>query len=308
MTKDKDLCSAKVAIITRTKDRGIMLKRAGESVAKQTFKDFVWVVVNDGGDPDVVNNILADFSTVVDKIRVVHHAVNKGMEAASNAGIEGVQAEYVVIHDDDDSWHPDFLLETVSFLESERGQLFGGVITQSVHVEEKIVEEQIVHLFDKEWRPLLGYYPKGAVHLSDVATINQFPPIAFVFRKSAFDNVGAYDASLPVLGDWDFNIRFLSKFDIAVIDKPLANYHHRPSITAQNSHYGNSVHAGFDRHSTYEAIVRNNAIRAAMNGNNPTLGQLLFAGRQTFVDRMISASANRMADAVWRRLKRLLGR
>ena len=39
----------KVAVITRTKDRPIFLKRALLSVSSQTFSDYIHVVVNDGG-------------------------------------------------------------------------------------------------------------------------------------------------------------------------------------------------------------------------------------------------------------------
>jgi glycosyltransferase involved in cell wall biosynthesis len=51
------------------------------------------------------------------ELRVLHHAHSKGMEAASNAGIHASTGEFVVIHDDDDSWHPDFLRETVDYLD-----------------------------------------------------------------------------------------------------------------------------------------------------------------------------------------------
>jgi hypothetical protein len=36
-----------------------------------------------------------------------------------------------------------------------------------------------------------------------------------------------YDERLPVLGDWDFNVRFFEQFDVVHVDRPLAYYHHR---------------------------------------------------------------------------------
>ncbi|HEY1089379.1 MAG TPA: hypothetical protein VGE37_16875, partial [Archangium sp.] len=43
--------------------------------------------------------------------------------------------------------------------------------------------------------------------------------------------------TLPLYEDWDFNLRFLSAFDVAFVPKPLANYHHRQAAqgTARNS-------------------------------------------------------------------------
>lgn len=298
--------AAAVAVITRTKDRTIMLERAAKSVKGQTFRDFVWVVVNDGGDPAPVDQIVR--GTGLLNVHVIHHTVNKGMEAASNSGIHSVESAFVVIHDDDDTWAPTFLQETVSFMESERGKAFGGVITESVHIEERIVNETIQFILKKKWEPLLSFYPRGAVHLADVSVINQFPPIAFLFRRSVGEKLGFYDESLPVLGDWDFNLRFLRQSDISVMSQPLAYYHHRPSITAANAHYGNSVHAGFDRHSTYEAIIRNKHIRLGLEGNDPVFANLLFSGRQALSERMKNGSANRMADAIFHRLAKVIKR
>ncbi|WP_363323715.1 glycosyltransferase, partial [Accumulibacter sp.] len=40
-----------VAVITRTKDRPLLLQRALESVSGQSLTDIQWVIVNDGGEP-----------------------------------------------------------------------------------------------------------------------------------------------------------------------------------------------------------------------------------------------------------------
>jgi glycosyltransferase involved in cell wall biosynthesis len=63
------------------------------------------------------------------------------MEAASNAGSAVCDSDYVVIHDDDDSWLPDFLDRTVAFLDSEKGARYGGVATHSVYVSEEIRDD-----------------------------------------------------------------------------------------------------------------------------------------------------------------------
>ncbi|HRE18551.1 MAG TPA: glycosyltransferase family A protein, partial [Rhodocyclaceae bacterium] len=46
-----------VAVITRTKNRPLMLARALDSVSRQTFRDALWVIVNDGGEPATVELI-----------------------------------------------------------------------------------------------------------------------------------------------------------------------------------------------------------------------------------------------------------
>jgi hypothetical protein len=64
-----------------------------------------------------------------------------------------------------------------------------------------------------------------------------------------------------VLGDWEFNLRFLLEADIGVIGERLANYHVRD--LEPEGPFGNSVVASRDRHVEYAHIVRHSLMRAA---------------------------------------------
>ena len=86
-----------------------------------------------------------------------------------------------------------------------------------------------------------------------------------------------FDASLPVLGDWDFHTRFALKHDIWIHPEYLAFYHHRVSATGA---LGNTVHAGVSRHRMYAQILRNKWIRAAANGQDHAR-MLLLLGMET---------------------------
>ena len=52
---------ARVAIITRTKDRPILLRRAIRSALNQTFRDWLLVIVNDGGEPETIKLVVDEF-------------------------------------------------------------------------------------------------------------------------------------------------------------------------------------------------------------------------------------------------------
>ena len=277
-----------------------MLSRAMASVSGQTFRDFIWVVVNDGGDKDGVERVLKGWSDTSVPVVPVHHLVNKGMEAASNAGIAACVSDYVVIHDDDDTWDPSFLARTVEFLDSPGGRAYAAVLTGTVRIDEVMEGDSIRQTFKGIWKPDTVGYPVGCVQFSDMVVENQFAPIALVFRRSVYDTVGGYDETLPVLGDWEFNLRLLSSGDIAVIPEALANYHHRPSVKGSN--YGNSVHAGINRHVIYDAVVRNRIIRKAIKDGNPALATLVTTGRHRLV------MSNGTHVRLWRRGKKILRR
>ncbi|MEZ0167566.1 glycosyltransferase family 2 protein [Microvirga sp. TS319] len=274
-----------VAVITRTLDRPMFLRRAIESVHSQTFKDFVHVVVNDGGDPELAKSVIAEMTGTggrvpaggrnlsVDErnIILVDNVVNRGMEAASNIAIAACESDYIVIHDDDDTWEPTFLERTVSFLDDSKNHLYGGVITKSTYVSEEVTGSGIAIHGRSPYNEWLD-----SINIMELAQGNVFPPIAFVFRRDVYDNIGRFDERFPVLGDWDFNVRFLAQTDIGIVPEYLANYHHRDrgDITS----FGNSVISGRSKHLEFASVVRNKLTRTSVGGQEGSLGALLGIG------------------------------
>lgn len=243
-----------VAVITRTLDRPTFLRRALQSVSSQTFTDYLHVIVNDGGDLGIAEQAIR--TELVDHSRIVlaDTITNRGMEAASNIGISAIHSKYIVIHDDDDSWEPDFLKKAVDFLEADSTGLYGGVITGTTYVSE-LVDADGIHI--KGRTPYQAWVDK--VDVMEMSVGNFFAPIAFLFKREIYDQIGGYDERYPVLGDWDFNLRFLNVANIGVVKEPLANYHHRD--VGDTVTFGNSVIAGRDKHVEFSAIVRNEFAR-----------------------------------------------
>lgn len=262
--------SERVSIITRTKDRAILLRRAIESVLDQRFTDWRMVVINDGGDPDEVVALVDEYrGRLGDRVTVLHHTHSKGMEAASNAGIRASTGEFVVIHDDDDSWHPDFLRKTVDYLDHNVAiPTLAGVTTHSMRVEEVIQGDQVLRQREELFNPSLW-----TVSLFRMASRNMFPPISFLYRRVVLDEIGHYREDLPVLGDWEFNLRFVARYEIGVIRLPLAYYHHR--MTLKDGAYSNS---GLDKHRFYETLLRNEWLRNDLKSQSLGFGLLANLG------------------------------
>jgi glycosyltransferase involved in cell wall biosynthesis len=263
-----------VAIITRTKNRPILLPRAIESVLSQSFKDWIHVIVNDGGDPAELEAVIEPhLPAYKGRLSIVHHAASLGMEAASNAGIHSSQSEFLVIHDDDDSWAPTFLERCHAFMTSNQAPLlasgeYGGVVTQSRRVLEKIVDQDIVVLRDEPFNEWMK-----SVSLFRLACSNTFPPISFFFRRSVLDRIGYFREDLPVLGDWDFHLRVCTHYEIGVIPEAIANYHHR--ITTKTGAYGNTVITADSKHRTYENLYRNEALRRDLEAGRLGMGFMM---------------------------------
>lgn len=258
--------TATIAIITRTKNRPLTLKRAVESVLAQTRRDFIHVIVNDGGESHVVERLLQPYLPRYEgRLLVIHHAVSKGMEAASNAGITACDSIYIAIHDDDDSWHPEFLAKTVRYLENEGMK---GVLTDFDRVIERLSADNITELTRENCRSWVK-----ELTLWNMCKGNFFPPIALLYKREVYDIIGGmYDETLPVLGDWEFNLRFLQHFDIGYLQEVLAFYHTR---VEQDAVYGNTITSGIDKHTHYNKVLRNRLLRKDLQNNTLGIGYML---------------------------------
>ena len=248
------MSSPTVAILVRTKGRPRFLSRALENIAQQTFTDYTVCVINDGGDEQATRAVIEASplgSNAQDSSRVQLLTTAGGnMEAASNAGLAATTSEYVAIHDDDDLWAPEFLERTVAALEESGALMCTTRVVERYERENadgefEVYEERIFH----DGLPGMG--------LQFLFRTNRAVPIGILYRRSLHELVGFYDESLPVVGDWEFNMRAASVADILLVDEPLAYWSLRPDAEGAEA---NSVKRQAD-HARFDSLVRARAIR-----------------------------------------------
>jgi GT2 family glycosyltransferase len=267
----KEKCSdarLNVAVIMRTKNRPLLLHRALSSVLLQSYEQWQLYLVNDGGCRREVEEVVARYERIfADRLTVLHNAESLGMERATNMALSQAGEDLVVIHDDDDSWHPDFLAMTTAFLSRSENRHYVGAITGCTLIYEKIEQDNVCEVSRALWR-----HARNVIDFRSMLVENRFPPICLVFHRSVVDSIGGFHASLPVLGDWEFNIRLLLLGDIGFIDRPLANYHHR--VAGTNSVYSNTVVDGAQVHEIQNILLRNSVMRSALSSQPEVLGLL----------------------------------
>lgn len=269
--------AAKVAIVVRTKDRELLLKRALKGIAAQTFSDYVVAVVNDGGAPLDRDALVAESG--LDDAKLVLLDGAGGRWAAANTGVRAVSSEYVVIHDDDDSWAPGYLAATTAFLDDPDHARYGGVVAFTDLVRESIADDGTVETI--ETVP----FSHGVEHISiyDLARRNLFPPIAFLHRRAVYEKVGYYDDARRALADWEFNLRVIRHFDIGVVREPLAFWHWRVDQSSQGTLGNVTTNAPFD-YEEEQISMLNGLLRADLDSPSPNpglgvLANLLYFGR-----------------------------
>jgi glycosyltransferase involved in cell wall biosynthesis len=225
----------------RTYERPVLLARAIASVQNQTFSDWELIIVNNGGDPARVESVVsvARNTTGTSTITVLHLPERVGMEEASNQGLRATTSTYFAIHDDDDSWRPTFLETVVHTFSSH--PVASAVLTGVTRVHETFKGGKV-------WPEKHENFPLDDARLTYERLIggNTFPPIAALFRRSLLDSAGYFDSSLPVLGDWEFNLRAVRRGKFVFVPERLANYHTRTPESDRAS--GNSITVGEDLH------------------------------------------------------------
>jgi len=278
----------KVAIITRTKNRPLLLKRAVESVLNQTFDNWTHIIFNDSDDKQETENVINGFKdNYKNRIIIINNEKKSKGPVLFNAGIENSDSDYIVIHDDDDSWEKDFLENTVNYLDLNKE--YGGVVTHSNYILEKVEKDQVEIISSTPFNEDLKF-----ISLYEMAIENRFPPISFLFRRECAEKIGFYNEKFIKRGDYDFNLRFLAEFDIALLSKKLANYHYRVS---QESDYSNTVinSEKFISNMEYDNILRNSLLRQDMKENKLGIGFLVNIAKIT---ENIIARSNSSLDTI----------
>lgn len=282
---------ARVGIVVRTRHRPAFLTRALRDIAAQSWIDYRVVVVNDGGEPAEIDGAVAE--AAVDGVEIVHIAPGAGGRCvAANVGIRALDTDYVVLHDDDDRWHPQFLTRTVAWLDASPGDAAVSVTTEIVYEERR----------GAEWVQV-GRAPFWAgmqrISLSEMMSVNRAVPISVLYRRSVHDEVGWYDETLDAVEDWDFYLRILRAQGIGFISsEPLAFWVQRPDAVGGDA---NSMFGLASEHSRDDAVVRDRALSEWVRREGAGLPLYMAAAdaeMRAHVDRAVGDAVDRIVNRV----------
>lgn len=294
----------RVSIIVRTKDRPYFLARALTDIAAQSFDDAEVIVVNDGGDRISVDKVVGA-AAISDRVRVVDSPSPTGRCVAANAGLRAAVAPFVVLHDDDDLWHPEFLRRAVANLEASTDD--AGVMVAT----EIIYEERHANGWRETSRvPFWG--GMDGVTFTSLLEVNRAVPISFLYRRAVHDEVGYYDESLDAVEDWEFYLRLTAVHPVAFLGgTPLAYWTQRPQARGIDA---NSMFELASAHERDDLVVRDRALRAWAEKNGaglPLYLAMLDRQAEERLDRGLARVKHEILAEVydrhpfWRRVRRL---
>ena len=194
----------KVSVVIPTLNRKNFLKKAIESVSKQTFSPHEIIVVDNGssdGTLEMVNNEYPSVKTFVQNI--------PGVSATRNLGIKMSEGNWVAFLDSDDQWHREKLKLQLESISQEENKVFLSHTDETWYREEQIVNQKLKH------RKRGGFIFEFCLPLCCIS------PSSSLVKKEIFDQIGFFDESLEVCEDYDFWLRYCSKYPVNFVDKKL---------------------------------------------------------------------------------------
>ena len=195
----------KVTVLMSVYNGEKYLQEAIDSISGQTFKDFEFLIINDGST-DKTGEILKSYNDP--RIKIIDNEKNIGLTKSLNKGLKLARGEYIARQDADDISMPERLKKEVKFLEQNRN--VGLVGTDYFMINEK---GEAVHIV----KCLNGCKELKAKLLEG----NQFGHGSVMLIRECIERVGTYREEFKFAQDYDFYLRIAEVYDVANIPKSL---------------------------------------------------------------------------------------
>lgn len=198
----------KVSVIICVYNGANTIARTIASVLNQTFIEFELLIINDGSK-DHTLEVVSQFDDR--RIQVFSYS-NAGLATSRNRGLAMATGDYIAFIDADDLWSVDKLEDQVKALEENPKAAVAYSWVDRIDEGDRVICQGGHHT------------ATGNVfaHLL-LADITDSGSNALI-GKSAFNEVGTYEESMPSGQDWDMAIRLAARYEFVVVPRSQVFY------------------------------------------------------------------------------------
>ena len=217
-----------ISVVMAVYNREQYVSRAIESILNQTYKDFEFIIVDDGST-DNSSSIIKKYSKLDKRIRYIRQK-NSGAAHARNEGVKNSQYKYIALMDDDDVSTPTRLEKQYKYLIENPTMdaclpFMENTLRDGKHFSYSIYG--VDHLPNKQ------YYIKNCFPVPFV-----LGPATMITRHS-FNKCNGYRTSPNVIEDLDLTLRFQEEFAAGVVAEVLYKY------TVSHTNFGKNISTRF---------------------------------------------------------------
>jgi len=196
------------------------LAEAIESILNQTFRNFEFVIIDDGST-DKTAEIISNYAKADGRIRVFSQG-NRGRAESLNRGIDLSRGLYIVRMDADDVAMPSRVEEQIGFLDKHPTIGLLGGACQAIDARGQGFETILCPLEDSEIRMQMRLH-------------NPMCHPAVVMRKNLALESGGYRKALQDADDFDLWLRVAERTQLANLENVVLRYRiHRGQVTIRN--------------------------------------------------------------------------
>jgi glycosyltransferase involved in cell wall biosynthesis len=199
--------SPKVTVLMAVYNGERYLRDAINSILKQTYTDFEFLIVNDCST-DSSRKIILSYSD--SRIRLVENIENIGLTKSLNMGLSLCRGEYIARQDADDISLPTRLEKQVSCLNARPGIALLGTQTSCIDQNgnrfKSIGLSRAESVLAIRWQLLFG---------------NPFAHSSVMIRTNVLRDLGGYDEHFVTSQDFDLWSRLLHRYDASNLNEAL---------------------------------------------------------------------------------------
>jgi glycosyltransferase involved in cell wall biosynthesis len=210
----------KISVVMSVYNGGKYLKLAVESILNQSFKDFEFIIINDGST-DKSLDLLKSFQKQDERIKIISRE-NKGLISSLNEGIKLAQGEYITRMDADDISKTTRLEKQLKYMEENNLMVCGAWAQGIDELGNKIKD--------------MNYPPSEKKIKSSSLLHNPFIHPSVMFRKDVFKKAGGYKKFFKHIEDYELWTRIVFKYKTGNIPEALLEYRlHNDQITQRRN-------------------------------------------------------------------------
>lgn len=170
------------------------------SILNQTFKDFEFIIIDDGSS-DLSWQVVKSWSKKDPRIKPFRNKINLRTTKTLNKGLKKARGKYIVRMDADDWSYPDRIARQYQFMEENTGIGVSGGTIEICDEKLKPINKRGYPKTDKEVREKIFRY-------------SPFAHPSTIWRSGLLKKVGGYNENLPLSQDYElyFRIGKYSKF------------------------------------------------------------------------------------------------
>lgn len=230
-----------LTVFTPAYNRAKLLKRCYNSLKRQTSKDFIWIIVDDGSTDDTRQVVEEWMNTEKDFEIRYYYKTNGGLHTAYNLAIEKADTELSVCIDSDD-YMPDNAVEIIIDFWRENGSnQYAGITgldfnsADGTNIGGYYPEKQkSINLIDV----LIGKYPESSGDKKHVIRTELYKSVAPMKSFEGEKNFNPHCMHLEISRNYDFlilnkNLCFVEYQETGMTNNMYWQYYNSPNSFAE---------------------------------------------------------------------------